>query len=315
MTSLTDRYVDAVTTQLPPAQREDIARELRATIEDAVEARPGDVDAAAAERAVLVGLGHPARLADSYRGEGRSLIGPRVYPAWLALLKLLLGIVPAVTGAVSLIVALSEGASGAAAVSGAVFTALGAAMQVVFWVTVAFVIVERTQTDVEALAPLTGEGAWEPEDLPDPASRRVTWGEGVTMIVMNAIGLAFVAAFAPTATVDGVDVPLLTSTAMVWRWVVVAGFAFALVVAASVLTRGRWTGPTAWGNLVANLLIGIPLVALLLMGDLLNPEAVWATLSEDVLRWGALNSRVAAAIIGVFLLWDSVDAFRGARRR
>ncbi|MFC7484261.1 permease prefix domain 1-containing protein [Luedemannella flava] len=65
--TLTDRYVDATLRRLPERQRADIERELRASIEDAVEARvDGGEDPADAERAVLTGLGDPARLAAGY---------------------------------------------------------------------------------------------------------------------------------------------------------------------------------------------------------------------------------------------------------
>ena len=83
--SLTDRYVAATVRGLDEAQRPEVERELRATIEDMVDARleAGAPTRADAERAVLVELGDPVRLAAGYSGRPLHLIGPGVYPEWL----------------------------------------------------------------------------------------------------------------------------------------------------------------------------------------------------------------------------------------
>ncbi len=67
MTTLTDRYVAAVLRVIPEAHRTDIQAELQAAIGDAIDERvaSGQVHDAA-ERAVLNGLGEPARLAAEY---------------------------------------------------------------------------------------------------------------------------------------------------------------------------------------------------------------------------------------------------------
>ena len=68
--SLTDRYVAATVSGLDEAQRPEVERELHATIEDMVDARleAGAPTRADAERAVLVELGDPLRLAAGYSG-------------------------------------------------------------------------------------------------------------------------------------------------------------------------------------------------------------------------------------------------------
>ena len=83
MSTLTDRYVDAVAAHLPEGQRADIARELRSQILEAVEGRAPGVDPEAAEREAIMGLGHPATLAAGYRGTQRYLIGPAFYEFYL----------------------------------------------------------------------------------------------------------------------------------------------------------------------------------------------------------------------------------------
>ena len=115
-TTLTDRYVDAVTRRLPEASRDDVGRELRATIHDTVESRP-DLDRGVAEREALVALGDPERLAASYAGRGLYLIGPSVFLLWRRVLLVLLSIVPAVVALVTIVVAILEGADSVTALA------------------------------------------------------------------------------------------------------------------------------------------------------------------------------------------------------
>lgn len=89
MSALTDIYVDNVIGHLPENSRGDIAAEIKATIDDMVEARLGGLDhpaedqTAAAEREVLEELGDPARLSREYTNSPQHLIGPKSYPLFL----------------------------------------------------------------------------------------------------------------------------------------------------------------------------------------------------------------------------------------
>src|SRR4051794_10723231 len=108
--TLTDRYVAAVLRSVPQPRREEIATELRASIEDMGEGRTdAGADVAAAEREVLTEMGDPAALAARYADRRLQLIGPTYYLAWERLLKLLLSFVPATVGVlVGLVAAVDE---------------------------------------------------------------------------------------------------------------------------------------------------------------------------------------------------------------
>src|SRR3954464_2212709 len=93
-TTLTDRYVSAAVRTVPEDQRSDLAAELRASIDDQVDARvEGGEPRGSAERAVLTDLGDPDKLAAGYMDRPLYLIGPRYFLDWWRLLKLLLWIV------------------------------------------------------------------------------------------------------------------------------------------------------------------------------------------------------------------------------
>ncbi len=93
--TLTDRYVETAMRTVPEGQRADLAAELRASIDDQLEARVAQGELRdAAERAVLTDLGDPEKLAADYTDRPLWLIGPRYYLTWWRLTKLLWAIVP-----------------------------------------------------------------------------------------------------------------------------------------------------------------------------------------------------------------------------
>lgn len=320
MTSLTDRYVHAVTTQLPESQRDDIARELRASIEDAVAADP-DPDPLQAERRALQELGYPTSLADGYRGEGRALIGPRLYPAWLRTLKALLLAVPLLAASIMLVLGALDGQPATEFLGEAVSALFWSALQVAFWVTLGFAIAERNGMgpELEALGVDDPED-WDPADLPEPADRQVTWGDAITAVITNAILLTLLLLPGRLGgEVEGVAWgQIFTDSAYSLRWLLAAGTAVSLLVSIVVLARRRWTWPTALVNLVGGLAFTVPVVWLAARNDLF----AWGTLPLSWIRPdGGLEISETATLISTvvivlaILAWETFDSFRRAGRR
>ncbi len=91
-----ERYLYAIGKHLPGKERADILAELRAALEDGIEARPDGTTAEAAAMDIIRGMGAPDKVAASYHPTRQYLIGPELFP----LFKLVAGIVlTAVTGA------------------------------------------------------------------------------------------------------------------------------------------------------------------------------------------------------------------------
>ena len=110
MTQLTERYLAAAMRGIPEGQRTDVERELRSSIADALEDRvSAGEDRAAAEKAVLEGLGDPVRLAAGISGRPLYLIGPDLFIEYRQLLVLLLSIVMPIVGIVQVAVAIGGG--------------------------------------------------------------------------------------------------------------------------------------------------------------------------------------------------------------
>ena len=92
--NLLDKYVAEVGKYLPRKQRADIEKELKSTLEDMLEERnQGKGQASEAEVvALLKEYGEPRKVAESYIGP-RYLIGPRLYPTFELIVKIVMAAV------------------------------------------------------------------------------------------------------------------------------------------------------------------------------------------------------------------------------
>ncbi|WP_377641737.1 permease prefix domain 1-containing protein [Oryzobacter terrae] len=317
MTSLTDRYVTATVRGLDEGQRADVERELRATIEDMVDARL-DTGAAPtreeAERAVLIELGDPMRLAAGYSGSPLHLIGPTVFPQWRRLVVLLLWTVVPIVTVLNLVIRLFVDDVAADGVGPAFGSAAGLAVQVaihvVFWTTLVFAVLERTQ-------PATDLGGWDPHQLPeDDQARSVGLGETVAslvFLVLIALAIVWQHVNSPVRAA-GEAVPVLDPA--LWSlWipvflVVVVGHA---VVAVLTFRAGRWTLPLALVGVALDVVATAVMVWLLQTGQLFNAAFLdvitaggWVDAERD------LTLGLTVGIIGI-TVWDQVETFRRVR--
>jgi hypothetical protein len=88
---LIHRYVYQVGELLPPRQRDDVMAELRSLLEEGVEERARASGREIDEEltaAFLIEFGAPGKVAERYGGEPRYLIGPRLFPIFLRVLKI-----------------------------------------------------------------------------------------------------------------------------------------------------------------------------------------------------------------------------------
>ncbi|WP_157210186.1 permease prefix domain 1-containing protein [Nocardioides aequoreus] len=307
--SLTERYVHAVTRRLPEDQRDDVARELRATVADRADSLH---DAGAtddeAERAAVTELGDPDRLAADYRGSAQQLIGPALYPAWARMLRILLLVVVPIVVVVVTVVDLLDGADAGSLIGGAVTTALGVGVQLAFWVTLVYALLDRTLSRAEAEQACGGP--WSPDDLPPVRTSRGSVGD-------LAASLAFYALVAGALVWQQLRPPVdghpLIDPALWSFWIPVLLVALAGEAAYEVWKwRTGWTRRTALLNLVPTTLFALPLAYLAWSERLLDPDAV-AAIQQG---WPDFDPGVAhlvvLAVCVVVWVWDVVDGFRRA---
>jgi hypothetical protein len=308
MTSLVDRYVFTAVRRVPEGQRSEIDRELRASIEDAVESkmetgatRDEAVDAALRE------LGDPSGLADHYAGRRNYLIGPELYPGWRVLLKLLLATVLPIVVVVTVVVQLLEDPS--KAVGEGFSTLFSVGINLVFWVTLVFALIERaglSDLPTAKLVSVRTTRSWTPDDLPKYESRAMTLGQLATELSWLAVLIAALVLQQFTFT----DQPLLDPAGWhLWWPSLIAAFLLRGAFYAVVYRQAAWTRAAVAGNAVAALLWAVPTIWLLATDRFFNP-AFHGLAHSDVKHWVTVSVIMIVALITV---WDTVDVIRRAR--
>lgn len=311
MTStLTDRYVHATVRSVPEARRDEIAAELRSSIDDMVAGRvEAGEPADAAERAVLTDLGEPGRLASRYTGEKLQLIGPRYFLVWKRLTIRLMIWVPALVGLVSAGSAWIDG-DGGDAVGGFIGGLLAGIVHVGFWTTLAFAILERADVD-------SGIPEWTVDRLPSvPRKRDIPVAEPIAAIVWFVVVAVFlvISTSVGFVAVDGGDrLPLLD--AGLWSgWLPLILLSVVLSIALEIvkLVTGRWTWGLAVGNLLASALFLVAAGWPAVQRELLNPDLVasfgW---DADAYRYASIGITIGVAAA---LLYSVIDGFVSAAR-
>ena len=309
--TLTDRYVAATLRRVPADQHADLEQELRASVADAVEAKvEAGTDPARAETDVLNDLGDPDRLAADLAGRPLYLIGPTLYLDWLRLLKVLLW-VSLIPGAIVLATDLVDGDAVGSAIWSGIWTTASVALQIAFWTTLVFVLLERYGTP-RSQDELTGP--WTVDRLPsERAPREVTLADtvvsvGLLVLVAAVLLLQNVATYRGP---DGTAVPVLQPDLWpVWTGVLVALVAVEIVLTILVYARGRWTVGLAVANTVVGALFAGAVVWLASADRLVNPAFLDVT-GGDSVTW--LSNAIIAGTL-VITGWDVVSVWVKALR-
>lgn len=306
MTGLIDRYVLTALRRVPEQQRTDIDRELRASIDDAVDARVenGEPRDAAVEQTLLE-LGDPDLLADRYAGRAQMLLGPDLYPMWRRILTMLLTVVlPIVVGVVLVATYLSDREIGPA-IGTAVVAALTTAVHMGFWTTLVFVVMERSGVARSSLA-----GPWTLNDLPKHEPGRLTAGQ----LAGNLVWPVLVAVALVLQQFTFTDQPVLdpANWSFWWPYLLVV-LALECVYTVWVYRRGAWTHAVTLVNAVLAVLFAGPLVWLLATDRFFNPEFLAGLDRGSADPRGWLTGVCIAAAV-VVALWDIADVAIKAER-
>ena len=292
MTSLTDRYVAATLRSIPAAQRDDIERELRASIADALEDQT--------EVEVLTELGDPSRLAASYADRPLHLIGPAVYLDYRRVLAILLSsIVPLIVVAVG-VASFHGGAALPEALGAAANAALVVAMHLVLWTSLVFVVIDRT------FARGRSSAAWSPLSLPELPAKRIDVAALVGGSVMSTV-IAAVLIVMQAIGPGMISPPLWESGALL----LVIVFAAASVAFDVVGYYVGWGVPQAISNAALSVLFVVTVVGVARGGELLNPVFFedWPEGAgpDGVITW------IIVIVITLLSITNALDGFARAR--
>ena len=315
-TPLTERYIDATMLSLGSDKQADVRAELAASIADAIDVRVAAGDTAQdAERAVLTELGDPAALAAGYADRPLHLIGPRYYLTWLRLLRPTVVALPLLAGVGSLIGQAVTDATFADLIGTTIGVVLSTAVHVAFWVTVVFVVLERTGTDAGA--------RWTVDALRDlRPNRSAQRAELIASLIFLGIAAAVLAwdRLRGIAMVDGEAVAVLDPSLTAWA---IGGFAALLageaLFAIILYTVGRWTVTLAVINTAIAALWASLILTLLGRGALINPELIHTISSAIEKESPGDTVRVLTIIVtgGISLIcaWDIADGWIKTARK
>jgi hypothetical protein len=316
MTNLPERYAYAVTQCLPQAQRDDVAKELLATIEDMAADRAKTGEPIEADyRAVLKELGNPETLARKYTATRRYLIGPKWFDAYWKLLVTLISIVPVIVAAVVSVVEIAQGnQSIIQSLLKGIGTGFGAIVHIGFWTTVVFAVLERTTKPQD----MTAE--WKPEDLPEVPkypNRQISIiesGFAAGFVALAAIWLAV----HPFINAKNGETLFSATIGMEWVIAIFAIIGLAFLHDLWKLKVGNWTTPITVTSILLATATVIYLVALVSTQQVINPEYLRAwgvSIPQDQLDNAIrLSVGITVAAIVISEIAESIQAVVMNRR-
>lgn len=166
---LIEVYVYEVTRRLPEKGRDDIAMELQSTIEDMLPDHYSEEEVMEA----LQKLGDPSELAAKYRDTPNYLIGPKVFDAYMSVMKIavpwviLLAILIPIFDSLQLFKGDEPLISVIATSFGMILASIiSVLVQAFFWITLIFFIIDRNVSSKEKLSSYSGgRQKWTPEAL------------------------------------------------------------------------------------------------------------------------------------------------------
>lgn len=330
---LIEVYIQEVTRRLPEKNRGDIALELRSTIEDMLpdDYREEDV------MSVLEKLGSPALLANGYRDQPMYLIGPRYFDVYISLLKMILPI----AGVIALISMVASNVfhySGNEAIINMVIsiivegigTLLDVGLQVFFWLTLVFAIIERTDKE-KGSEPLTSNlKKWTPDDLRNityiPKKRAISKLEIFGSLLWTAIWATLyfyanqlVAVYENKG--EGLEfvTPVFNQEVLISYWpLVLISIGMEMILALYKFIKGQWTNKMAIFNTIYEVVATIILIVIFSNPNLLHQKFLpYMTDLFTITGVQLANWLVGGTIIlfVVFAVINIVDGFRKARIR
>ena len=310
----TDRYLAAVLKGIPTDQRADVNVELRQEIETSVLQRTArGEDPESAERLVLHELGDPMRVSATYSGRSLSLIGPTFYPEYVRLLRLLLSIVVPI---VTIVVGFTTSLSGES-VWGVALAAVGSGfmvgIQVAFWVTLVFAVIDRRTTDTSSVT-----SDWDFDDLPEVTVNRIGLGDtlaSITGLSLLVLFLLWQPTYQESFDPGGPSIPILNpELSTLWIPVLIVILLASITLELIKYRVGRWTIPLAAVNSLLSLSFAFSAIYIIASDQLLNSEFTAAVTAGAFGTFIDLVPTMIAWVIAVVTVFDVTEGWWKALR-
>ena len=326
---LIEIYIQEVTRRLPEKMRKDIELELRSTIEDMLSGNDREEDV----KRVLNQLGNPAALANGYKDQPMHLIGPRYYDVYVSLLKMLVPI----AGIIAFITIIAEkfiGYSGEEAIVNVILAMIGkcivtfieVGIQVFFWLTVTFAMIERFDNEKEQ-QPLTSSlKKWTADDLKNvtyiPKRRAISKFEVFGGLLWTAIWATLyfyadqlVGVYIGEGGTLNFVVPAFNNDVLRQYWPIIvmiigAEIAFAIYK----LLQQQWTKKVAIGNTVLQIVTTIVFIMMVTHPNLMNQAFIAYMTDLFAITKEQLNMWIVGGSIFIFMFSTAVNIYDGYQK-
>ncbi|THE13267.1 hypothetical protein E1I69_07950 [Bacillus timonensis] len=327
--NLIDIYIQEVTRRLPEKMRDDIALELRSTIEDMLPDDYNEEDV----KTVLEKLGSPAKLANNYRDRPMHLIGPRYFDVYVNLLKMIVPIA-AVVALITVIAEFFIGYQGEDAIINVVLDLIGlgiwrmidVAMQTFFWFTLVFAIIERVDKGKDDQPLTTSLQKWTPDDLKNityiPKKKAISKFEVFGGLLWTAIW-ATVYFYANQllgvyeSRNDGLEfvTPALNQEVLLGFWpIVLAMIGLEIALTLYKFIKGQWTKRTAIFNTVLQVVSTIVFISIFLNPNILNQDFISYMSNLFEIQEHQFTTWFIATILIAFIVSAAINIFDGIRK-
>lgn len=327
--NLIDLYIQEVAKRLPEKNREDITLELRSTIDDMLPEDYNEKDV----KSVLEKLGSPVSLANGYLDRPMHLIGPRYFDVYTTLLKMIIPIA-AVIALISMIAENFIGYSGDQAVLNVIFQLIGkgigeifeVGLHVFFWLTLVFVILERTDTD-KGIEPLTTSlKKWTPDDLKNisyiPKKKAISKFEVFGGLMWTAVWATLyfyanhlVGVYNGTANGLKFVSPTFNQDVLLQYWpIVVIMIVFEICISLYKLVQGQWTQRLAIGNAILQVAGTIVFIVIVVNPHVFNAGFITYLANAFTISPEGFKTWLVGGGIVIYTLSTAINIFDGFRK-
>jgi hypothetical protein len=316
---LLDRYITEIGKNLPRRTRTDIQAEIRSTLQDMLEDRSRETGRPVDDELtsqVLKEYGAPAKIAQAYKTR-QYLVGPRLFPIFGLVLKIVLTVLFAVSLAglgISVVSTSMSGPDFATSLLRFAGQFLAGSITAFGNIVLIFAILERVLPASEFEQEAED---WDPAELtrepdPDQTKRREVIGDIVftilALVVFNlypqVIGLHFMVAG------HWISVPLLSEAFFVYLPWLNLLWVLTLVLDVVLLRTETWTVPTRVAKIVLSL-AEIALAIVMLTGPSLvnvTPEVLAGTpLGEAAGTLAGMLNLIPLIVLGVLIIINTIE--------
>ncbi|RJE11858.1 HAAS signaling domain-containing protein [Bacillus cereus] len=327
--NLIDLYIQEVAKRLPEKNREDITLELRSIIDDMLPEDYNEKDV----KSVLEKLGSPVSLANGYLDRPMHLIGPRYFDVYTTLLKMII-LIAAVIALISMIAENFIGYSGDQAVLNVIFQLIGkgigeifeVGLHVFFWLTLVFVILERTDTD-KGIEPLTTSlKKWTPDDLKNisyiPKKKAISKFEVFGGLMWTAVWATLyfyanhlVGVYNGTANGLKFVSPTFNQDVLLQYWpIVVIMIVFEICISLYKLVQGQWTQRLAIGNAILQVAGTIVFIVIVVNPHVFNAGFITYLANAFTISPEGFKTWLVGGGIVIYTLSAAINIFDGFRK-